>query len=50
MVLGFLAINQEEKALDQLFVHPGAQGLGLGAVLLALAKTRLPQEKGGFWL
>ncbi|KAJ5540018.1 hypothetical protein N7513_008350 [Penicillium frequentans] len=49
-ILGFLAVNKEENALDQLFVHSRAQGLGLGAVLLALAKTRLPQEKGGFWL
>lgn len=49
-VLGFLAIKKEEKALDQLFVHPAAQGLGLGAVLPALAKTRLQRKNDGFWL
>jgi GNAT superfamily N-acetyltransferase len=50
MALGFLAINKKEKALDQLFVHPGAQSLGLGGVLLEIAKTKLPRENGGFWL
>lgn len=46
--LEFLAINREEKAMYQVFVRPTAQGLGLGAVLLALAKTRLPRENDGF--
>lgn len=49
-VLGFLSLNKKEKVLDQLFVHPSAQHLGLGGVLLEVAKTRLRQEDGGFWL
>lgn len=50
VILGFFAINKKEKALDQLFVHPDAQSLGLGGVLLDLVKIRLPREDGGFWL
>ncbi|KAJ5945903.1 acyl-CoA N-acyltransferase [Penicillium verhagenii] len=49
-VLGFVAINKKEKALDQLFVHPDAQNLGLGGSLLDLVKARFPREDGGFWL
>jgi putative acetyltransferase len=46
-MLGFLALAPEERRLDQIFVLPRAQGRGIGARLLDLAKRRLPD---GFWL
>jgi GNAT superfamily N-acetyltransferase len=39
-----LAINQEKKCLDQLFVAPEYQGRSLGRRLLAFTRTQLPGE------
>lgn len=45
-LLGFIALVREENRVDQLFVAPRAQGRGIGARLLAVAKDRF---KDGFW-
>lgn len=46
-LVGFLAVAPAEQRLDQLYVAPSAQGNGIGAELLSVAKRRFP---GGFWL
>jgi putative acetyltransferase len=46
-LVGFLALKPAAGCLDQLFVSPEAQGLGIGRLLLDFAKERLP---GGLWL
>lgn len=46
-LLGFLALAVSEQRLDQLFVAPDAQGLGLGRALFEVARQRMPE---GFWL
>lgn len=46
-LLGFLALALSEQRLDQLFIAPDAQGLGIGRALFEVAKRRLPN---GFWL
>lgn len=47
VLLGFVALAPNERRLDQLFIAPHAQGRGIGAVLLKLAKQRFAE---GFWL
>jgi GNAT superfamily N-acetyltransferase len=46
-IVGFLAVALEERRLDQLFVRPTEQGLGVGAALFDAA---LAQLGNGFWL
>lgn len=46
-LLRFLALALSEQRLDQLFIAPDAQGLGIGSALFDVAKLRLPD---GFWL
>ena len=46
-LLAFLALAVSEQRLDQLFVAPDAQGLGLGRALFEVARQRIPD---GFWL
>ncbi|MDO9223403.1 MAG: GNAT family N-acetyltransferase [Caulobacter sp.] len=46
-LLGFLALAPSEHRLDQLFIAPDAQGLGIGEALFEVARRRLP---AGFWL
>lgn len=46
-LLGFLALAPSEQRLDQLFIAPHAQGLGVGSALFEVARRRLPD---GFWL
>jgi GNAT superfamily N-acetyltransferase len=46
-LLGFLALELSENRLDQLFIAPSAQGVGVGGRLFEMAKQRMPQ---GFWL
>jgi ribosomal protein S18 acetylase RimI-like enzyme len=42
-----LAIRPADHHLDQIFVAPAFQGLGIGKALLAFARTRMPDE---IWL
>ncbi|MEM9668559.1 MAG: GNAT family N-acetyltransferase [Pseudomonadota bacterium] len=44
---GFLALKKAEKKIDQLFIAPAWQRLGLGSHLLSIAKDSLPN---GAWL
>ncbi|MDO8295703.1 MAG: GNAT family N-acetyltransferase [Caulobacter sp.] len=46
-LVGFLALAPSEQRLDQLFIAPDAQGLGIGGALFDVARRRLPN---GFWL
>lgn len=46
-LVGFLALDPAHACLAQLFVLPAAQGRGLGALLLDLAKSEMAR---GFWL
>jgi GNAT superfamily N-acetyltransferase len=46
-IAGFVALNQEQSWLRQLFVAPQAQYQGVGSLLLAHAKDKM---KDGFWL
>lgn len=46
-VAAMLAVRPEDRHLDQLFVSPDFQGQGLGARLLAFARTLMPDE---IWL
>lgn len=46
-ILAMMAIRPQDHHLDQLFVAPAAQGLGLGRRLLALARSHMPDE---IWL
>jgi len=46
-IVGMLALKPANSQLDQLFLHPDFQGLGIGRQLLDFAKARLP---GGMWL
>lgn len=38
-----LAIKTEKWVLDKIFVAPGAQGSGVGAALIAIAKELMPK-------
>lgn len=44
---GMLAIRPAENHLDQLFVAPAYQSVGVGKALLAFARTEMPDE---MWL
>lgn len=46
-LVGFLALKLDVGCLDQIFVSPSAQGLGVGLALLDFAKQRMPE---GIWL
>ena len=46
-IVAFLAIKPTEKVLDQLFVTPSFQVIGIGLALLQTAKEQMPD---GFWL
>ncbi len=41
-VLGFLAIDRAAAILDQLFIAPAAQGMGIGTALLHHAMAAMP--------
>jgi len=41
-VLGFVLFDASRKWLEQIAVHPGAQGLGVAAALMAEAKAACP--------
>lgn len=41
-LIGFVALKPKEAVLDQLFVHPGSLGLGVGRALLAHAVGVMP--------
>jgi len=46
-IVGFMAIGPCDGVLDQLFIAPDVQGKGIGSMLLAFARVRMPN---GFWL
>src|SRR5262245_17062367 len=46
-LVGFLALKEDDRCLDQPFVAPAHQGRGIGQSLLAFAKGRMPT---GIWL
>ena len=46
-IAGLLALRPGERQLDQLFVDPRFQGMGIGLKLLNFAKQKLPD---GMWL
>jgi ribosomal protein S18 acetylase RimI-like enzyme len=46
-IVAMLALDVSDKHLDQLFVDPGYQGLGIGKTLLAFARAKMPDE---MWL
>ncbi len=41
-LIGFIALKPKEAVLDQLFVHPGSLGFGVGRALLAHAIRTMP--------
>ena len=41
-VVGFIALRRDQSVLDQLFVHPGSVGGGIGKALFAHAKAMMP--------
>ena len=41
-IAGFLALRPEDGVLDQLFLRPDCLGRGIGSLLLAHAKARMP--------
>lgn len=41
-IVGFVAYDQDERWLRQLFVHPESQGMGIGTRLLATAMQAMP--------
>jgi GNAT superfamily N-acetyltransferase len=41
-IVAFIAVEQSQGSLDQIFVEPAFQGTGLGAALLAKAKELSP--------
>ncbi|MFW7267497.1 N-acetyltransferase family protein [Gluconacetobacter sp. Hr-1-5] len=46
-IAGFLAFEPAASWLRQLFVAPARQGVGIGNILLDVAKREMPE---GFWL
>jgi GNAT superfamily N-acetyltransferase len=46
-IVGMLALKPRENCLDQIFVDPPFQRLGIGRALLAFAKQQMPE---GMWL
>lgn len=46
-IVGMLALKLPKAKMDQLFIHPDQQRLGIGKKLLDFAKLKLPE---GMWL
>jgi ribosomal protein S18 acetylase RimI-like enzyme len=42
-VVGMLALKRSEQVLDQLFIVPEAQGMGVGPALLDVARQQMPR-------
>ena len=46
-IIGLLALKPSQNRIDQLFIAPEYQGLGIGKMLLEFAKVQLPKD---IWL